>query len=171
MEFGRAMGNDEAVTPVFPNSDYCTGVAGSSGIITALLERAEKGGSYTVDIALNYYSTWLVNSCGVYPESVWQDVWERNGKQVLRHYHGMMYSLPRLIGMLVQNAGTTVMSPEWFEKRPSKNVGKDILSVRPILQFREGNVRPGYQVGTRTNGVDQPRWPKDLMVEIVSQDN
>jgi hypothetical protein len=22
IEFGRAMGNDEAVTPVFPNSDY-----------------------------------------------------------------------------------------------------------------------------------------------------
>ena len=65
------MGNDEAVTPVFPNSDYCTGVAGVSGILTALLQRADQGGSYIVDVALNYYSQWLVNSCGVYPDTVW----------------------------------------------------------------------------------------------------
>lgn len=29
MEYGRAMGNNEPVTPVFPNSDYSTGVAGT----------------------------------------------------------------------------------------------------------------------------------------------
>ena len=28
LEFGRAMGYDEAVTPVLPNSDYSTGVIG-----------------------------------------------------------------------------------------------------------------------------------------------
>lgn len=56
MEYGRAMGNDEAVTPVFPNSDYCTGVAGVCGILTALLQRAEKGGSYTVDVSLCFFS-------------------------------------------------------------------------------------------------------------------
>ncbi|KAH0538968.1 hypothetical protein FGG08_004483 [Glutinoglossum americanum] len=49
MEFGRAMGNDEPVTPVFPNSDFCTGVAGIVGTIGALLRRAKDGGSYTVD--------------------------------------------------------------------------------------------------------------------------
>lgn len=29
MGYSRAMGNDKAVTPVFPNSDYCTGIAGT----------------------------------------------------------------------------------------------------------------------------------------------
>jgi hypothetical protein len=52
LEYGRAMGNDEAVTPVFPNSDYCTGIAGTIGIMTALMQRAEKGGSFTVDVSL-----------------------------------------------------------------------------------------------------------------------
>ena len=70
MEFVRAMGNDEAVTPVFPNSDYCTRVAGSAGILSALIERAEKGASYSIDVAVNYYSQWLVNSCGTYPEAI-----------------------------------------------------------------------------------------------------
>jgi crotonobetainyl-CoA:carnitine CoA-transferase CaiB-like acyl-CoA transferase len=51
--FGRAMGNDEAVIPVFPNSDYCTGIAGSRAVLQALMEQAEKGGSYLVDTSLN----------------------------------------------------------------------------------------------------------------------
>jgi crotonobetainyl-CoA:carnitine CoA-transferase CaiB-like acyl-CoA transferase len=73
VEFGRAMGLEggEAVTPVFPNSDYCTGICGVSGILEAVMLRGEKGGSYTVDLALNYYSKWLVESVGCYPEDVW----------------------------------------------------------------------------------------------------
>lgn len=84
--FGRAMGlkNGEAVTPVFPNSDYMTGIAGVAGILTAIMRRAEQGGSYKVDLSLNYYNQWLAESCGEYPEDVWQDVWQRNGKQVFR---------------------------------------------------------------------------------------
>ncbi len=49
--FGRAMGNDEAVTPVFPNSDYCTGIAGCVAVMHALIRRAEEGGSYGVDVS------------------------------------------------------------------------------------------------------------------------
>jgi len=171
MEFGRAMGNDEAVTPVFPNSDYCTGVAGVSGILTALIQRASTGGSYTVDVALNYYSQWLVNSCGTYPDSVWQDVWSRNGKKVFRHYHNMQSTIPEYLKMLHKNASDTVLKPEFFENRESKAVGKKIRTVRPVAQFTEGKVKLGFNVGTRTNGVDQARWPKDLGVEIVTADN
>lgn len=85
--FGRAMGlpDGEAVTPVFPNSDYMTGIAGVCGILTALMRRAEKGGSYKADLSLNYYNQWLAESCGEYPEDVWQDLWARNGKQVFRY--------------------------------------------------------------------------------------
>ena len=45
------MGNDEPVTPVFPNSDCSTGAVGSTAILQALIERAEKGGSYVVDVS------------------------------------------------------------------------------------------------------------------------
>lgn len=84
--FGKAMGlkDNEAVTPVFPNSDYMTGIAGVTGILSALMRRAEEGGSFKVDVALNYYNQWLANSVGEYPEEIWQDVWKRNGKQVFR---------------------------------------------------------------------------------------
>lgn len=84
--FGKAMGlrDNEAVTPVFPNSDYMTGIGGMTGILCALMRRAEEGGSYKVDVALNYYNQWLADAVGEYPVDVWQDVWTRNGRQVFR---------------------------------------------------------------------------------------
>jgi hypothetical protein len=171
MSFGQAMGNNEAVTPVFPNSDYCTGVAGVSGILTALMRRAEKGGSYSVDVALNYYSQWLVESCGTYPEEIWQDVWTRNGRQVFRHYHNMLYTLPRLLGMLAANSKDKVLKDEYFEDRMSGALGVPIRCVKPILKFKDEGVKLGFNVGTRGNGVDVARWPRDLGVEIVKEDN
>ena len=171
MEFGRAMGNDEPVTPVFPNSDYCTGVAGVSGILAALIKRAEEGGSYTVDIALNYYSQWLVNSCGAYPELVWQDVWKRNGGKVFRHYHNMGSLIPPYLQMLAKTSREIVLRPEFFDIVEAKTIGKKIRKVKPIAQFPGGTVELGYTVGTRTNGVDQPRWPIDLTVEVVTTNN
>ncbi|KAK8127393.1 CoA-transferase family III [Apiospora sp. TS-2023a] len=169
-EFGRAMGNDEPVTPVFPNSDYCTGVAGVVGIITALLGRAEEGGSYTVKIALNYYSQWLVNSAGTYPPAVWADLWQRNGSPVFRHHHPMQYLLPRTLALVAQNSGKKLFRPEFFTQYRVKSIDKDIRIVAPVLRYPNGEVKPGFDIGTRTNGVDQPVWPDDLGVEVVGKD-
>jgi hypothetical protein len=57
---------------------------------------------------------------------------------------------------------------EFFEDRESKNRGVKIRTVKPVINFPEGEVQLGYNVGTRTNGVDEPRWPEDLSVEVVS---
>ncbi|OQV06792.1 hypothetical protein CLAIMM_11316 isoform 2 [Cladophialophora immunda] len=64
--YGQALGLDEPVTPIFPNSDYCTGLAGICGTLIALLRRGKQGGSYGVDVALNYYNQWLVRSVGTW---------------------------------------------------------------------------------------------------------
>lgn len=67
------MGNDEPVIPFFPNSDYSyvflvaiifvyhnnvnscsrTGVSGVVGVLSALLRRADQGGSYVVSVYLS----------------------------------------------------------------------------------------------------------------------
>ncbi|KAL3417210.1 hypothetical protein PVAG01_11210 [Phlyctema vagabunda] len=164
MEFGRAMGHDEPVTPVFPNSDYCTGVAGTSAILLALLQRAEFGGSYSIDIALNYYSSWLINSCGVYPDKVWQALWSKDDRFVFRHFHNMLFTLPKVLGMLARNG---LFKDEFFELRKARHLGVDIRCVKPILTYKNKEVELGYQVGTRGNGVDRALWPKDLGVEVV----
>lgn len=51
LEFGRAMGNDEPVTPVFPNSDFCTGTSGVVAVLDAILRRSVQGGSFKVDVS------------------------------------------------------------------------------------------------------------------------
>jgi hypothetical protein len=51
MEFGRAMGNDEPVTPVFPNSDFCTGTSGVIAVLNAILRRGAEGGNFQVDVS------------------------------------------------------------------------------------------------------------------------
>jgi hypothetical protein len=118
-------------------------------------------------VALNYYSQWLVNSVGMYPDPVWQDVWNRNGKQVFRHHHNMSYTLPRFMAMLQKNSADVLFKPEFFEIRHSGAIGKDVRVVRPIVQYPDGKVQLKYNVGTRGNGVDAPRWPEDLMSEVV----
>ncbi|TKA68496.1 hypothetical protein B0A55_08796 [Friedmanniomyces simplex] len=167
MKFGQAMGNDEAVTPVFPNSDYCTGVIGCVAVLHALVRRAEEGGSYGIDVALNYYSQWLVKSVGEYPSTVWSDLRKRHGSPVFRHYHAMGYTLPAMFALLEKNASETLYRPEFFERRVSKVVGQEFVQVKPIARFAD-DVQLGYNVGTRSNGVDQPRWPENLRTEIVA---
>jgi hypothetical protein len=60
MEFGRAMGRDEPVTPVFPNSDFCTGVAGVGAVLNAICRRGAEGRSYKVDVSVTPFPLFLV---------------------------------------------------------------------------------------------------------------
>ena len=169
--FGRAMGLDEPVTPVFPNSDYCTGVTGIIGVLAALVKQSETGGSFTVDTALNYYNQWLANSVGEYPADVWQELWARNGRRVFRHYHNMLSTLPEYVKMMQEQAQDTILREEFFQIVESRAIGVDVKLVRPVMQFPQGRVKLGFNVGTRGNGVDEPRWPRDLGVEMVTKDN
>ncbi|KAK6371411.1 hypothetical protein LTS17_009142 [Exophiala oligosperma] len=164
--FGRAMGNDEAVTPVFPNSDYCTGIIGTCGALHALMDQAAHGGSYLVDTSLDYYNQWLALTVGEYPRHVWDDVWKRNGRQVFRHYHSMNYTIPRYIEMIRENGA--LLNLDFFHKRTSSALNGLVFRVpKPILQFPEGTVELRYNVGTRGNGIDEAKWPVDLLTEVI----
>lgn len=79
----------------------------------------------------------------------------------------MQVTLPALMGMLKENS-PGLFRPEFFEDRENKALGVKIRTVKPILQFPEGLVKTGYNVGTRGNGVDKPEWPEDLLTEILA---
>lgn len=162
--FGRAMGNDEPVTPILPNSDFCVGIAGACATLHALLLRAEKGGSYLCSLALNYYNKWLVDKVGEYPPEVWEDVWTRSGRRVFRHYHNMNYTEPPYLEMFRQQG---LYNLDFFEVRKSRALDLTLRVPKPVLRFPAGTVEPGYNVGTRGNGFDQPYWPSDLSTEVV----
>jgi hypothetical protein len=164
MGFGQAMGNNEPVTPVLPNSDYCTGIAGACAVLQALLQQEQQGGSFLIDTALNYYNRWLVEQVGEYPPDVWEEVWTRNGRNVFHHFHSMNYTLPHYMKMF-QAEG--MFDLDFFEMRETKALDLKIRTPKPVLRFPKGTVELGFNVGTRGNGVDQPYWPDDLSTEIV----
>ncbi|KAK6086347.1 Succinyl-CoA-L-malate CoA-transferase beta subunit [Seiridium cupressi] len=118
-------------------------------------------------IALNYYSQWLVNSVGTYPEDIWKDVWQRNGSPIFRHYHSMPYTLARVFAALKDKTGDKLFNPEFFTKYHPKHLGKDMVIVAPILTFPNREVEPRFDIGTRGNGVDEAKWPASLEVETV----
>jgi hypothetical protein len=105
---------------------------------------------------------------GTYPKAIWEDVWARNGKQVFRHYHNMQYTLPRFLQMLKENSGSIMFNPSFFERTHSGAIGADVVRPKPVINFPEGLVQLKYNVGTRGNGVDQARWPEDLMTQVVA---
>ena len=70
--------------------------------------------------------------------------------------------------MLKTNSADVLFNPDFFENRHSGAIGKDVRCIKPIIRYHEGSVQLKYNVGTRGNGVDQPRWPENLMTEIVA---
>ncbi|OJD33683.1 uncharacterized protein BKCO1_2800014 [Diplodia corticola] len=170
LEFGRAMGlPDEAVTPPFPNSDHCTGVIGCVAVLHALMERGEHGGSYGVDVALNYYSHWLVRSCGAYPADVWNRLWSRYGKPAFRHYHNTRHTVPAVLHLLRRYRQDVLFRPAFFARYYSRAIDATVERVRPVARFKDDAVELAYNVGTRGNGTDLPEWPLDLAVEVVQR--
>lgn len=79
----------------------------------------------------------------------------------------MPYLLRNVVALLQQHDRKTMFNPEFFEIRPSKAAGQEFHVVKPVARFVDEPVDLCYNVGTRTNGVDQPMWPKDLTTEIV----
>lgn len=70
--------------------------------------------------------------------------------------------------MIKANSADELLRPEFFEDRVCGAMdGVTVRSVKPIVQFDKGEVELRYNVGTRGNGVDEPQWPHDLMVEFV----
>lgn len=80
----------------------------------------------------------------------------------------MQYTLGRYMAMLKQNSGSILFNPDFFEARYSGAIGEVIAAIKPVIQFPDGAVQLRYNVGTRGNGIDQPRWPDNLMTEIVA---
>jgi hypothetical protein len=79
----------------------------------------------------------------------------------------MLKLIPTLIHLLRKNSESIIFNPEFFIERETKALGIKLRMPKPVLQFSQGEVELGYNVGTRGNGVDKPVWPEDLSTEIV----
>ncbi|KAI7910091.1 hypothetical protein M0657_011529 [Pyricularia oryzae] len=120
-------------------------------------------------VALNYYSRWLLLSVGAYPQHVWEDLRRRSGVPQFEHHHSMDHTIPTVFPWLFRSG--IITKPEFYTEYYAKNLGTTVRIVAPVLRYPGGEVEPGFQVGTRTNGVDMAKWPKDLGVEVVDGDS
>ncbi|KXN81472.1 Succinate--hydroxymethylglutarate CoA-transferase [Leucoagaricus sp. SymC.cos] len=166
LEFGRAMGIDEPVTPVFPNSDFCRPAPHSPPFSKFLTTPSTLTRFFHLQIALNYYTQWLVNSCRTYPYEVWDNLWSRYDRFVFHSTDNMGVTIPAYLKMLYEKKAP-VFYEKYFGIRKNGALDVNIKTVKPILNFVEGVVEPGYNVGSRPNGTDVPKWPVDLLTEVI----
>lgn len=68
---------------------------------------------------------------------------------------------------LLKERSGYLFDPSYFETRHCPNLGVSLRTVRPVLQFVEGVVKPGFTIGTRGNGVDKAHWPADLKTQVI----
>lgn len=80
----------------------------------------------------------------------------------------MIYTIPKFFQAISGAGSKTLFQDEFLEVRDCKVIGEKIKTVKPILRFPDNEVQLGFDVGTRTNGIDKAYWPTDLTVEIVA---
>lgn len=91
-----------------------------------------------------------------------------HGSPTFQYYHAMQHLLPAMMKILYQHDAKTLFQSDFFEPRASKALNTMFIQVKPIAQFPNKEVELGDNIGTRGNGVDQPIWPKNLTIEIVT---
>jgi hypothetical protein len=95
---------------------------------------------------------------------VWQVLWRSYGSPVFRHDDGMLVMLFQVMQKLSEQGA---FPSEFFENRWCANLNLYVRTVKPILQFANGVVKPGFRIGTRGNGVDKPQWPDNLSNQVI----
>lgn len=81
----------------------------------------------------------------------------------------MIYTIPKTLALLKKHSAEKLFQPEFFEDRENKFLGVRIRVLKPVIKYDGGEVKPGYHIGTRGNGVDAPFWPDDLLQENVTE--
>lgn len=79
----------------------------------------------------------------------------------------MLAMLFKVMVLLKKNS-PELFDDSHFEIRHPSHLNISYRTVKPVLQFPDGLVKPGFMVGTRGNGVDKPRWPEDLKTEVIT---
>lgn len=82
-----------------------------------------------------------------------------------RSYHNLNYTFPRYFEMMTKNS--EIFDQNYFEDRQSRAIDATVRTVKPIVKFNNNEIQLRYNVGTRGNRKDAPRWPQDLMTEVV----
>jgi hypothetical protein len=82
-------------------------------------------------------------------------------------YNNPQSTVAQVLVSLKKERGDILFNPAFFETRESLALKANIRMVKPVIDFQRSAISLGYNIGTRGNGHDAPRWPDDLMQEEI----
>ncbi|KAF4952461.1 hypothetical protein FGADI_6695 [Fusarium gaditjirri] len=154
---GKFLGLDEAVVPLFPNSDYQTGLVGAAAAIQALLARTKEDVTFDIDISLTQYNIWYYR-LGLYSEDQQKTLRSRDLQFSPRHYDGMSALVGKTHQSLQKIRPEMFKHPEYFWDMSGKEYGLDgdFKVLAPAFKFEKSSI--GWKVPTGRRGRSKAEW-------------
>ncbi|KAK7549946.1 CAIB/BAIF family protein [Phyllosticta citricarpa] len=154
---GKFLGLNEPVVPLFPNSDYQTGLAGASAVVGALLSRTKDDVTFDIDVSLTQYNIWYYR-LGQYDEEQQRKLRERNQGFELRHHDDMLSLVMKTHATIQRSRPDIFTHSEYFCNMSGKEWGleDDILILAPAFKFEKSKLE--YSVPSGTRGRSKPEW-------------
>ncbi|KAF5627064.1 acyl transferase carnitine dehydratase [Fusarium sp. NRRL 52700] len=154
---GKFLGLDEAVVPLFPNSDYQTGLVGAAAAIQALLARTKEDVTFDIEISLTQYNIWYYR-LGLYSEDQQKALRARDPQFSPRHYDDMSALVGKTHQSLQKIRPDIFKHPEYFWDMSGKEYGldEDFKVLAPSFKFEKSSI--GWAVPTGRRGRSKAEW-------------
>ncbi|KAF5594910.1 acyl transferase carnitine dehydratase [Fusarium subglutinans] len=154
---GKFLGLDEAVVPLFPNSDYQTGLVGAAAAIQALLVRTQEDVTFDIDISLTQYNIWYYR-LGSYSEDQQKALRSRDLHFNPRHYDDMSALVGKTHQSLQKIRPEIFKHPKYFWDMSGKEYGldEDFKVLAPAFKFEKSSI--GWDVPTGRRGRSKAEW-------------
>ncbi|KAK8234092.1 CoA-transferase family III domain-containing protein [Phyllosticta capitalensis] len=154
---GKFLGLNEPVVPLFPNSDYQTGLAGAAAVVGALLARTKDDVTFDIDVSLTQYNIWYYR-LGQYDEEQQRQLRKRNEGFEVRHYDDMLNLVMKTHAAITRSRPDIFTHPEYFCKMSGKEWGleDDILILAPAFKLEKSKLE--YPVPSGSRGRSKPEW-------------
>ncbi|RBR12672.1 hypothetical protein FVER53590_03421 [Fusarium verticillioides] len=154
---GKFLGLDEAVVPLFPNSDYQTGLVGAAAAIQALLARTQEDVTFDIDISLTQYNIWYYR-LGSYSEDQKKALRNRDPQFSPRYYDDMSALVGKTHQSLQKIRPEIFKHPEYFWDMSGKEYGldEDFKVLAPAFKFEKSRI--GWSVPTGRRGRSKAEW-------------
>ncbi|KAG9503497.1 hypothetical protein J7337_006342 [Fusarium musae] len=154
---GKFLGLDEAVVPLFPNSDYQTGLVGAAAAIQALLARTQEDVTFDIDISLTQYNIWYYR-LGSYSEDQQKALRIRDPQFSPRYYDDMSALVGKTHQSLQKIRPEIFKHPEYFWDMSGKEYGldEDFKVLAPAFKFEKSSI--GWSVPTGRRGRSKAEW-------------
>ncbi|GAB7342431.1 hypothetical protein MBLNU457_g0640t2 [Dothideomycetes sp. NU457] len=153
---GKFLGLDEAVVPLFPNSDYQTGLVGAAAVLSALLQRANEDKTFDIDVSLTQYNIWF-HRLGLYDEEQQQALRDQDSSFSPRASDDMA-DLVTKTHMSLMKVRKDLVKPEYYWDMSGSEWGldKNMKVIKPAFSFSETEL--AYAVPSGRRGRSEPRW-------------